>query len=638
MQLLHSLKCAASALAVLLLFASPAVAQFRGQVYVSGLTHPVAFVQDPGNASIQFVVEKEGTIRVVQGGALLSAPFLDLRGAVGTSGERGLLSLAFPPGSAASGRFFVTFVNTDGHTVVSRYYRSAGDPLVADASTRVDLKWSTGERFIAHPEIYHYGGHLVFGTDGYLYIGTGDGGEPNDASHQAQNLTKLHGKVLRVDVSVPDDDPEGLNVPADNPFVGGENAPEVWAVGLRNPWRFSLDDPARGGTGGFIIADVGEDAVEELNYLPAGRPGRNFGWRNREGANNHETSLPPAFEPLTDPIFEYDHGVGRSITGGFVYRGARIPSMTGRYVFGDFVRGRIWSLAIATDPGTGEATASDLREHTGEIGAGASLRMISSFGLDAAGELYVVNYGDGTIIALRPAEAATPIIRIDTPFNGLPVRQPFVLSGWAIDASAATPGIATLHVWGFPIAGGNPQFLGVAHYGDASREVAAVYGAQFGSTGYHLNVSGLATGDWVIAVYGWVEATQSFSAVNWVIVSVQPGGLMVIDTPAPLADVPATFFLGGWAVDLGAVAGTGVDTIHVWAFAADGSVPPRFVGVPQFVERPDVASYLGQQFRRAGYNMIVSGLGPGEWDLYVFAHSSVSNAFDNVKIVRVTIR
>ena len=213
-----------------------------------------------------------------------------------------------------------------------------------------------------------------------------------------------------------------------------------------------------------------------------------------------------------------------------------------------------------------------------------------------------------------------------------------MLSGWAIDASAATPGIATLHVWGFPIAGGNPQFLGVAHYGDASREVAAVYGAQFGSAGYHLNVSGLATGDWVIAVYGWVEATQSFSAVNWVIVSVQPGGLMVIDTPAPLADVPATFFLGGWAVDLGAVAGTGVDTIHVWAFAADGSVPPRFVGVPQFVERPDVASYLGQQFRRAGYNMIVSGLGPGEWDLYVFAHSSVSNAFDNVKIVRVTIR
>ncbi len=638
MHLLHSFKCAASALVALLLFASPAVAQFRGQVYVSGLTHPVAFVQDPANASVQFVVQKEGTIRVVQGGTLLSSPFLDLSDAVATGGERGLLSLAFPPGSAASGRFFVTFVNTDGHTVVSRFHRSA-DPLVADPSTRLDLKWSTGERFISHPEVYHYGGNLVFGADGYLYIGTGDGGEPNDASHHAQNLTKLHGKILRIDVSVADDDPEGLDIPADNPFVGGDNAPEIWAIGLRNPWRFSLDDPARGGTGGFIIADVGEDAVEELNYLPR-RPGR-AQLRLAESGRRRTTTKPrcrrrssrsPIRSSSTTTASD-DRSLEVSSTAA-----PAIPSMTGRYVFGDFVRGRIWSLAIATDPATGEATASDLREHTGEIGAGVSLRMISSFGIDAAGELYVVNYGDGTIIALKPAEAAAPIIRIDTPMNGASVRQPFVLSGWAIDASAATLGIATLHVWGFPIAGGDPRFLGVANHGDASREVASLYGAQFGSAGYHLTVAGLATGDWVIAVYGWVEATQSFSAVSWIIVSVQPGGLMVIDTPAPSADVPSSFLLGGWAVDLGAGAGTGVDTIHVWAFAADGSVPPRFVGVPQFVERPDVASYLGEQFRRAGYNMIVSGLGPGEWDLYVFAFSSVSNAFDNVKIVRVTVR
>ena len=210
MQVLHSLKCAASALAVLLLFASPAAAQFRGQIYVKGLTHPVAFVQDPGNASIQFVVEKEGTVRVVQGGALLSTPFLDLTGAIATDAERGLLALAFPPGSAASGRFFVTFVNTDGDTVVSRFYRSAGNPLVADPSTRLDLQWSTGERHIAHPEHYHYGGNLVFGADGYLYIGTGDGGETDDASHQAQNLATLHGKLLRIDVNVEDSDPEGL--------------------------------------------------------------------------------------------------------------------------------------------------------------------------------------------------------------------------------------------------------------------------------------------------------------------------------------------------------------------------------------------------------------------------------------------
>ena len=411
------------------------MAQFRGQVYVSGLTHPVAFVQDPGNASVQFVVEKEGAIRVVQGGTLLSTPFLDLSGVGGDRRRaRACSRLAFPPGSAASGRFFVTFVNTDGHTVVSRFYRSAGDPLVADPATRFDLKWSTGERFISHPEVYHYGGNLVFGADGYLYIGTGDGGEPNDASHQAQNLTKLHGKVLRIDVSVADDDPEGLDMPADNPFVGGDAAPEIWAVGLRNPWRFSLDDPARGGTGALHHRRRRERTPSRSSTTcrPAAA-GRNFGWRNREGANDHETSLPPAFEPLTDPIFEYDHGVGRSITGGFVYRGARVPSMAGRYVFGDFVRGRIWSLALTTDPATGEASASDLREHTGEIGAGASLRMVSSFGIDAAGELYVVNYGDGTIIALKPAEACGPD-RSGSTRRSLEsrVRQPFVLSGWAI--------------------------------------------------------------------------------------------------------------------------------------------------------------------------------------------------------------
>ena len=241
MHFVRALKCAVSALCLFLILPSPADAQFRGQLYVSGLTRPVAFVQDPSNASVQFVVELGGTIRVIQGGTLLSAPFLDLRGAVGSGGERGMLSLAFPPGAAESGRFFVTFVNTAGNTVVARFYRSA-NPLVADASTRFDLQWSTGERFIAHPETLHYGGNLVFGAEGYLYIGTGDGGEPDDASHQAQNLSKLHGKLLRINVNVGDGDPEGLDIPPDNPFAGGP-VPEIWSIGLRNPWRFTLDDP-----------------------------------------------------------------------------------------------------------------------------------------------------------------------------------------------------------------------------------------------------------------------------------------------------------------------------------------------------------------------------------------------------------
>ena len=182
-------------------------------------------------------------------------PFLDLRGAVATDGERGLVSLAFPP-SSQSGRFFVTFANTQGNTVVARFSRSA-NPLVADAATRFDLQWSTGERFIPHPYSIHYSGNLVFGADGYLYIGTGDGGEPDDASNQAQTLSSLHGKILRINVNVADGDAEGFDIPGDNPFIG-RGAPEVWALGLRNPWRITLDDPSRGGSGALLIADVGE--------------------------------------------------------------------------------------------------------------------------------------------------------------------------------------------------------------------------------------------------------------------------------------------------------------------------------------------------------------------------------------------
>jgi glucose/arabinose dehydrogenase len=637
MHLLRSLCCAASALGAVLLIAAPASAQFRGQVHVSGLTQPVAFVQDPAQADVQFVVERAGRVRVVQGGTLLATPFLDLSGLVSSGGERGLLSLAFPPGAAASGRFFVTFVNNAGHTVVSRFYRSA-NPLVANPATRVDLQWSTGDRFISHPETLHYGGHLVFGADGYLYIGTGDGGEPNDASHQAQNLSKLLGKMLRINVNVDDGDPEGFDIPGDNPFAGGGAAPEIWAVGFRNPWRFSVDDPARGGTGALLIADVGENAIEEINYEPAGRSRRNYGWRNREGSHLNDTSLPPAFEPLTDPIFEYDHGAGRSITGGFVYRGAAVPSMVGRYVFGDFVRGRVWSIALTRNPATGEATASDVRDHTAEIAAGAAVRFISSFGVDSVGELYVVNYGDGTIVSLKPGGGPAPILQIETPSAGSRQRQPFTLAGWALDATATTPGIGTLHVWAFSMAGAAPQFLGVPNYGISRPDIAAHYGPQFDATGYNLAVRGLPTGDWLIAVYGWVNASANFTVVSTVLVTIEGGGLLAVDAPVAFSEVASTFLLGGWALDLGASSGSGVDTIHVWAFAADGSVPPRFVGVPQFVERPDVGAYFGQQFRFAGYNMLVSTLGPGIWDLYVFAHSAVSNAFDNTKVVRVTVR
>lgn len=631
------LACAVSALALAVLSVSPASAQFRGRVYASGLTRPLAFVQDPSNAAVQYVAQQDGLIRIIAGGSLLPSPFLDLSGVITTGGERGLLGVAFPPGYASSGRFYVTFVNSEGNLVLSRFHRSL-DPLAADPASRFDLQWSTGNRYIEHPFELHYGGHLAFGADGYLYVGTGDGGEPLDSSHQAQNPSSLLGKILRLDVNVPDDDVEGSDVPAGNPFAGGGGAPEVWSLGLRNPWRFSVDDPARGGTGALVIADVGEAGFEELNYLPHGQAGRNFGWRNREGAHDFETSLPPS-GPLVDPTFEYDHTVGRSITGGFVYRGSNNPSMQGRYVFGDFVRGRIWSLALSVDPASGEAVATDFRDHTADIAAGAPIAQISSFGVDAAGELYVVCLGSGTIVALDPGQLAPlPLIQIDAPAAGGTVAQPFAIAGWALDRAAATAGISTLHVWAFPATGAAPRFLGVADYGLSRPDVAAAFGAQFATTGYALLVKGLTPGAWTIAIYGWVIASGGFHAVAAVPITIRPAGVLVVDLPRPSAEVTTPFALAGWALDPAAHAGTGISTIHVWAFPADGSGPPVFVGVPPFVPRPDVAAFFGSQYGQAGYHMNVNALPPGVWDILAFAMSSVSDAFDTVGSVRVTVR
>ena len=313
-----------------------------------------------------------------------------------SGGERGLLGLAFPPDSPATGRFYVNFTNTSGHTVVARFRRSA-NPLVADATTRFDLLLG-GQRFITQPFSNHNGGHLAFGPDGYLYIGLGDGGSGNDPGHRAQDPRTLLGKMLRIDVSVPDNDSTGYRIPADNPFTGAHTAlDEIWAFGLRNPWRYSFDDVARGGTGAIVIGDVGQNRWEEIDYEPQGRGGRNYGWRNREGAHDNVTSLPLAYQPPTDPIFEYGRTDGGSVTGGFVYRGARLgAAFRGRYFFADFVSGRVWSIALAID-GNGEARASDRREHTTELGGSAVIGNVSSFGTDADGELYIVNYSGSVV-------------------------------------------------------------------------------------------------------------------------------------------------------------------------------------------------------------------------------------------------
>jgi len=392
-------------------------AQIGARVQTSGLTTPVTVVFDPDDRRIQFAVEQNGHVRAIRDGAVLPADFLDLSGAIVSGGEQGLLGMAFAPGASTSLRFFVNFTDRSGNTVVARFYRTS-DPLIADAASRFDLRWggAGGVAFIAQPFANHNGGNLVFGPEGYLYIGLGDGGSGNDPGNRAQNPRELLGKMLRIDVNVPDNHPTGYQIPPDNPFVTGGSLgarPEIWAFGLRNPWRYSFDDPFHAGTGALVIADVGQDRYEEIDYEPMGRGGRNYGWRNREGAHDNVTSQPPAYGPLTEPIHEYDHDTGESITGGFVYRGRALGAQfRGRYFFADFINGRVWSLGLVVDPATGEARATDRIEHTADLGGPSFVGNVSSFGVDRDGELYIVSYMPGRILKIIGPPATPTGLRI----------------------------------------------------------------------------------------------------------------------------------------------------------------------------------------------------------------------------------
>ena len=420
--------------------------QLRTAVHASGFTFPVAIAQDPTNDAVQFVVEQGGRIRVVQNGVVLATDFLDLRSAVSAGGERGLLGLAFAPDYASSGRFFVHFTSaTDGGTVVARFTRSI-NPLVADAASRFDLRWGGTAATIPHPFANHNGGDLAFGPDGYLYIGLGDGGSGGDPFNLAQNPASLLGKFLRIDVNVATSHPSGYQIPADNPFVGGGPAgirPEIWSVGWRNPWRYSFDELSRGGTGALIVGDVGQSMFEEIDYEPANRGGRNYGWDLREGTSAYDPSTMPAFLPLTNPIVDYGRAAGSSVTGGYVYRGTALgATFAGRYFFADFVSGRVWSVTLTIDPGTGEATASDLIEHTTELGA-AALGNVSSFGVDSEGELFILSYFSGTVLKVIPGPppgiAATASVNAGSPITVTVTNGPGFVADWVMMVPAGSP-------------------------------------------------------------------------------------------------------------------------------------------------------------------------------------------------------
>jgi len=416
-------------LAVLLLAPSIARAQLQLVPYVSGLSLPVGFVQDPSNPSIQYVIEQGGRIRTVVNGTLLATPFLDVSSLISCCGEQGLLGLAFPPDYATSGRFYINYTNAVGNTVVARYLRSASNALIADPSSRFPLRWGGLSTEIAQPFANHNGGHIAFGPDGYLYIGMGDGGSANDPQNNAQNAASLLGKMLRIDVNVSLSDPNGYVVPPTNPWAGNSIGvlPEIWAGGLRNPWKFSFDSPALGGLGSLIIGDVGQNNWEEVDYEGPGCSGRNYGWRDFEGNHVNPNPLNPApVQPLpapnVGPMLEYAHPTGFSVIGGVVYRGLALsPSYRGRYFYGD-LNGRVWSV-LPVPSGCGATTDGPPIEHTDQSGSPLVAGNLTAIGMDAVGEMYFVNYSGGSVLKL--IDPTGPRIKPPaTDFYGLNDRRP----------------------------------------------------------------------------------------------------------------------------------------------------------------------------------------------------------------------
>jgi len=355
------------------------------QLIASGLSGPLYLTQSPEDTSRLFVLEQPGRIRIIKSGTLLSTPFLDITSIVNTSVEAGLLSMAFHPNYAHNGQFFVDYVDRSGIIQVARYAVSSNPEVADPGSAQVILS-------IPHPTYSnHFGGLVLFGPDGYLYIGVGDGGGPGDPSGNGQSTDTLMGKILRIDVKAG----APYVVPASNPFVGLPPAkPEIWAYGLRNPWRFSFDRA----TGDLYIADVGQDLWEEVDVQPAASGGgENYGWSILEGAHCFNPPSGCNTAGLVMPTFEYSHGVndanGCSIIGGHVYRGKRLPILVGRYFFGDLCGGWVKSFRLQG------GVAVDLHDYTPEFGG---LSLITSFGEDNAGELYVIEQTGGNVYRIVP--------------------------------------------------------------------------------------------------------------------------------------------------------------------------------------------------------------------------------------------
>lgn len=339
---------------------------------VDGLEAPLGVTHAGDGSGRLFVVEQGGTVRIVKDGRLEPEPWLDLSDKTAPGGEQGLLGLAFHPDYARNGRLFVDYTDLQGDTVVSEYRRAGG---AGPPSERVLLT-------IDQPFANHNGGGLAFGPDGYLYIAAGDGGGAGDPGDNGQALDTPLGKLLRIDPDAGEDgSPYG--VPPDNPFAGHAGArPEIWAYGLRNPWRFSFDRDK------IWIADVGQEDLEEIDRAPARRGGINYGWDDMEGSACYEPTAGCRREGRKLPLAEYSHDEGCSVTGGYVYRGRLYPALGGAYIFGDYCSGTLWAVAADGPP---EQTPVELLDTD---------HLVSSFGVGEDGELYLTDISSGSLLQI----------------------------------------------------------------------------------------------------------------------------------------------------------------------------------------------------------------------------------------------
>lgn len=368
--------------------AAPDATQFVLETVMGGFNSPLYVTHAGDDSGRLFVLEQTGRVWIVQDDELLDTPFINLSGVASQDrlngySERGLLGLAFHPDYAENGQFYVNYTDGDGTTRIVNYSVSADDPNLADMESARELM------NIAQPYPNHNGGHMAFGPDGYLYISVGDGGSAGDPLEAGQNPSTLLGTILRINV---DDFTEGraYAIPEDNPFfTNPEIAPEVWAYGLRNAWRFSFDRA----TGDLYIADVGQQQTEEVNFQPADSiGGENYGWDVFEGDAFYEgwQGIDPVETVM--PIATYNHSVGCSITGGYVYRGELVEELTAAYLYSDYCSGRIWAA---------------YRDATGTWNDGMIMSAgggVSSFGEDEAGELYALDYNAGTLLKFVPVE------------------------------------------------------------------------------------------------------------------------------------------------------------------------------------------------------------------------------------------